>query len=157
MERQRLLTAYENIQTITDFLLDFYKVKFETSLIAPNNYKEMVSHYRLNDYFLVYSGGDHGYLGYEYNTKFRALHDFMHQLHGLTFKFEDEKKLSDITADQFFKIGKLMGLKLGECIDIADIITAEIKGQIEYYQKHNKYVTDQKQFINDYLGVAWYF
>lgn len=153
MNKQNLETAYSNITKITDFLLDFYKIKFETSLIAPNNYKDMVKHYELNDYFLVYSGGDHGYLGYEYNTKFRALHDFMHYFHKLTFKFEDEKKLSDITADQFFKVGKLMGLRLGECIDIADVITAEIKGQIEYYQVNKKYVDDQKKYIENYFNI----
>jgi hypothetical protein len=76
----------------------------------------------------------------------------MHYTNNLTFSFKDERILSEITAKQFNVIGwRVFGMTIAECYDVSDIINAEMKGQIDYYELNKKYVADQKAFINDYL------
>lgn len=152
--KQDIINTYETIKVIIDAMLDKYNVLFEASLNAPSTYKAMRSFFDDNGYFLVYNGGDHGYLGEEYNIKFRALHDAMHYKYNLSFKFEDEKQLSDITANEFFKYAyDNLGATHYEIVLTRDIITAEIKGQIEYYERYNSYVADQVEFIDSYFNA----
>lgn len=149
-----LKVGYEAIKKIIDVYIAENNIKFITSEIAPNTFKGMKSYFEDHGQFLVYSGGDHGYLGQDYNIKFRAVHDFMHLKNNLTFKFEDEKELSDITVLEFRSIASDLGLKIESRKVIGAIITAEIKGQIEFYELNKTYVADQKSFTNDYLSVA---
>lgn len=155
IEKQDILTGYNNIKKIIDILLKTNQVKYVASAIAPSTYKGMVAYYNDFGQYLVYNGGDHGFLGEEFNVKFRALHDAMHRENELTFKFEDEKKLSDITKRIFQDLAwHTLNLTAFEVYVIGEIINAEIKGQIEYYEKNNSYVQDQREFILDYLRVA---
>ena len=153
MTPQRIEDGYENIKRIIDFLIGLNDIKYVASLDAPSNFDAMVDHYKEHGIFHVYSGGDNDiYLGLNYNIKFRALHDFMHYTNNLTFSFKDERILSEITAKQFNVIGwRVFGMTIAECYDVSDIINAEMKGQIDYYELNKKYVADQKAFINDYL------
>lgn len=153
--KQDLLNGYENIKVIIDYYIKVNNVKFISSEIAPNTFKGMKQYYNDFGQFLVYSGGDHGFLGQEYNIKFRALHDYMHLNHNLTFKFEDEKKLSDITKIEFSSIAwNELNFTAWECYVIREIINAEIKGQIEFYEVTKNYVSDQAKFIENYLQVS---
>lgn len=155
IEKHDLITGYSNIKRIINILLRTNNIRYKASSIAPSTYKAMVTTYEALDCYIVYNGGDHGFLGKEDNIKFRALHDAMHRENSLTFKFEDEKKLSDITKEIFMEIAwSTLNLTTWETWVIGEIINAEIKGQIEYYEKNNSYVEDQKQFITEYLGVA---
>jgi hypothetical protein len=154
MNKQDLTNGYKNIKKIIDFLIEANGIVFELSSDAPNTYKDMCQYYEANGHFLIYNEGDHGYLGKEYNLKFRALHDFMHYSHQLKFTFNDEKTLSDITAHQFYRVGQELNLSLRECLVIKAIINAEIKGQIEYYQLNKNYVENQTEFIDNYLKVS---
>lgn len=155
IEKHDLLTGYKHIKKIINILLRTNNVRYKASNEAPSTYKSMVEFYNENGFYSVYNGGDHGFLGQEDNIKFRALHDAMHLENELTFKFEDENKLSDITKEIFMEIAwSTLNLTTWETWIIGEIINAEIKGQVEYYQKNNSYVEDQKQFITDYLGVA---
>ena len=103
--------------------------------------------------FLVFSGGDHGILGKEYNIKFRAIHDHMHRTLGLTFNFSDEKVLSVLTQAEFARIAGLLGINYNDIYYMVKVIGAEIGGQIEYYEKNKKYVEDQTEFIYNYLSA----
>lgn len=162
MNIQDVTKAYDNIRWIIKGLLKRDKIDFEVCPDAPNTYKAMRESYEktLRDsyrgvgYFRVYGGGDHGVLGREANIQFRALHDAMHYKHNLSFKFEDEKKLSDITKKEFMLYAyRNMGLTAWETYCIGEVINAEIRGQIEYYEKHGQYVSDQTKFILEYLGI----
>lgn len=147
-----LVSTYDNIRMIIDIALKDKEVLYRVSEDAPNTFKSMKRHYETHGYFLIYNGGDHGFIGKEYNIKFRALHDYMHLNNNLSFKFEDEKKLSDITCEYFVDIAKeYLNLNETELSNIKTVINAEIKGQIEYYEKYNKFVSDQKIFIRDYI------
>ena len=155
IEKHDLLTGYSNIKRIINMLLRTNNVRYKASSEAPSTFKSMVQFYNENGFYSVYNGGDHGFLGKEDNIKFRALHDAMHRENELTFKFEDEKKLSDITKEIFMEIAwSTLNLTTWETWVIGEIINAEIRGQIEYYQENGKYVEDQRQFITEYLGVA---
>ena len=153
--KQDILKGYETIKVIIDAMLNKYSVAFEASLNAPSTYKAMRQSFDDTGKFIVYNGGDHGLLGEEYNVKFRALHDAMHYKYNLSFKFEDEKKLSNITANEFYKYAyDNLDATHFEIVVIRDIIDAEIKGQIEYYEQNKEYVKDQSSFILNHLNIA---
>ena len=150
-----LIRGYKHIKRIINMLIRTNNIRYKASSIAPNTYKAMVTTYEALDCYIVFNGGDHGFLGQADNIRFRALHDAMHRENQLTFKFEDEKKLSDITKEIFMEIAwSTLNLTQWEVYVIGEIINAEIKGQIEYYEENGKYVEDQKQFITEYLEVA---
>lgn len=154
LTKTELLTAYNNIKKIIDLYIDSNNIQFIASPLAPNTYKGMRNYRDDMGHFLVFDGGDHGFLGEHYNVKFRALHDYMHYTYNLSFKFEDENKLSKLTAFEFYNIAwNQMGLTAKESYDVYMVINAEIGGQIEYYVKHNDYVKDQSKFILEYLNV----
>ena len=146
--------GYNVLKVVIDRYRCINQIEYKTSYSAPNNYQEMLSSYKELGYFEVYRGGDHGHLGEIYNTKFRAVHDYMHIKHNLTFKYEDEKKLSDITILEFRTIAQELGFRYEVRKILGAIINAEIRGQIEFYEINKEYVPDQKTFINDYLKVG---
>ena len=153
--KQELLTGYENIKKIIDVLVERYDVKYQTSCDASQNFEVVKKHYNNYGYFEVFNGGDHGHFGQHYNIKFRALHDYMHVTNNLSFSFKDEKELSDITVFLFSNIAwNELNKTAWESYIVRQIIGAEIRGQIEYYELNKKYVADQKEFINEYLKVA---
>ncbi len=146
--------GYKALTKVIDAYIEQNDISFITDLNAPNNFKDMKRIYEVNKCLCVYSGGDHGHLGREYNIKFRAVHDFMHLKYNLTFSFQDERKLSDITVLEFRGIAADLNINLWIRRILGQIIDAEIKGQIKYYEENKEYVKDQVQFINSYLNVA---
>lgn len=151
--RKEIETGYDIIKDCIDYVLKRDDIKFISSEIAPNTYKGMVQYFNDHGQYLVYNGGDHGFLGQDYNVKFRALHDAMHRENNLTFSFKDEIILSEMTSREFSDIAySKLGKSLKESYLVSDIINAEIKGQIEYYKKNKEYVSNQSKFIMEYLG-----
>jgi len=147
--------GYGILKEVIDHYIETHNIAFISSEIAPSTFEGMKAYYYDFGKFLVFSGGDHGYLGQEYNIKFRAVHDFMHLKYKLSFKFEDEKVLSGKTEADFGLIAcYTLNKTASECHLLMAIIDAEIKGQIEYYEKNKEYVKDQREFINDYLKAA---
>lgn len=146
--------GYKVLKRVIDVYIAENNIVFIASNLAPNTFKGMKAYHDDHNQFLVFSGGDHGHLGTDYNVKFRAVHDFMHLDNNLTFKFEDEKKLSDITILEFRSIAANLGYNLEVRRILGAIVNAEIRGQIEFYQENKEYVKDQKQFINTYLKVG---
>lgn len=150
-----LKQGYETIKLIIDILLDKHDIKYIACQDAPSTYKAIKTYYDIYTSFVVFNGGDHGYLGQDYNIKFRALHDYTHVINNLSFKFEDEKRLSDITSLMFFDVAyNQLNLSIFKSCVIIQIINAEIRGQIEYYEINKNYITDQASFIKSYLSVA---
>ena len=155
LNKNDIRQGYTNLKRIIDFYINKHKISYASGEKAPSTYKDMVRHFNNTGVFNVYSGGDHGYLGQEYNIRFRAVHDYMHYTYNLTFNFEDEKKLSDLTAGVFRKIAwNDLNMTYWECYVISCIIEAEIRGQIEYYELNKKYVDNQAEFIDTYLKVG---
>lgn len=136
-----------------------YKVPYSVSDNAPNTYKAMVKSYEKNKIFFVNgeSSDKTIYSNKRYNIMFRAIHDKMHYNNKLTFSFEDEKKLSKLTEVEFRDWAIECGY-IDFCPEIVDhvckIINAEIRGQIEYYEKNKDFVLDQKAYVMEYVGVA---
>jgi hypothetical protein len=150
---QDITRGYELIKECIDFVIKRNNIQYIASPLAPNTYKGMRNYRDDMGHFLVYDGGDHGLLGEEYNIKFRALHDAMHYENELTFKFEDELTLSEMTSIEFSNIVVKLGYSYRDSILVSKIVEAEIGGQIEYYKKHKEYVPDQTKFIYQYLGA----
>lgn len=123
---------------------------------APSTYKALCESYEKNKIFFVSNESSETsiYSSNQINTAFRAVHDSMHYLHGLTFKFKDEKKLSDITALIVFKWCKAQGYPGNVAYSAFKIVQAEIKGQIEYYERYDKFVVNQADYVKTWLNVA---
>lgn len=145
--------VYDLMKQIIDIKLSELSVKYYPVADAPNSYKSMRKSYDDFGLFLVYNGGCHGLLGQEYNIKFRALHDFMHYTYNITFKFDDERRLSDITRAEFKEVAERLEASEFDKYLLDKIIAAEIEGQIDYYQLTGEYVEDQKEFILSKLKV----
>lgn len=136
-----------------------HKVPYSVCDNAPNTFNEMVRSYKANKIFFVNGEASDTtiYSHKRYNIMFRAIHDKMHYNTGLTFSFEDEKTLSDVTEIEFRDWAIECGY-IDFCPKTVDnvckIIEAEIKGQIEYYEKYKKYIDNQKEFVLQYLKVT---
>ena len=139
--------GYNLIKQCIDYVIERDKIQYISSEIAPSTYKGMRQYRDDFGQFLVYSGGNHGFLGEDYNIKFRALHDAMHYENELTFYFDHEIVLSDMTALEFHNIVAKLGYGYRDCVLVEKIIRAEIEGQIEYYRENGEYVKDQRAFI----------
>lgn len=147
--------AYDLIRQCIDYTIERDSIKFISSEIAPSTYKGMRQYRDDFGQFLVYSGGDHGMLGEEYTIKFRALHYAMHYENELSFSFKDERILSEMTSMEFSDIAyNRLGATLWESRVIYRVIEAEIKGQIDYYEKYKSYIPNQTEYILNYFNIA---
>ena len=155
MLKNQVNQGYEALKKVIDFYIKDNDIKYISSELAPSTFKGLTNYYNEFNQFLVYSGGDHGLLGQEYNIKFRAVHDYMHLTCNLTFKFEDEKRLSLLTQAEFANIAQnKLNIDNDSICYMIKVIDAEIKGQIEYYEKNKTYVADQTKFIYGYLKAV---
>lgn len=123
---------------------------------APNTYRSMVRSRHAEGLFLINGDANETsiYSSNSYNIKFRALHDSMHFFEGLTFSFKDEKILSNKTEESFYVWAIMTGQDDTVIKNTCKVIHAEITGQIEYYEKNDKFLDDQLTYILDYLEVA---
>jgi len=110
---------------------------------APNTWKELKAWREAHQGapMPVYSGGCDNtiYSSKAVNHAFRAWHDQLHLDHGLSFTPDNEARVAL--------------LHMEECANVADalLIFADVYGQVLYYEKHKKYVPNQRQFINDFI------
>lgn len=144
-------TALNALETVLNQVVK--SIPYKSSLEAPSSYKAVCDFYNANGYFLIYSGSSDKtiFSNNEMNIKFRAYHDAGHYYNSLSFKFKDEKKLGKIQANELENVAVAMGYNLEIASHIESIVLAEINGQIEYYEKHNKYLEDQKAYILNLL------
>jgi len=124
------------------------KIPFKVSLSAPEKYKEMKDFYKDNGYYLIFEGGsDSTIFSSPYiNHLFRACHDKAHYDNNLSFSFKDEKRVAQIQAKGLFKLAREKGFSKKLSYNIFKIIIVEVTGQIEYYQRYNNFVKNQKAF-----------
>jgi hypothetical protein len=147
-------------QTVNNLkkLLEIYEVIHNVQYIvndnAPQTFKAVKQWFNKYGYLNIYSGGDHGLLGFKHNVLFRAIHDSMHIKHNLGFNKKDELKLSKITEQVFYELALAWGLSEYEALNIRKLINIEISGQIEYYYKYNKYVDDQTAYTINAWGAT---
>ena len=154
MHKLQLHRGYNILKAVIDTYIKTNNIKFNSSENASSDFQIIKEDYIKTGMLTVYNGGDHGHLGKEYNIKFRAVHDFMHIKYNLSFKFNDERILSDKTILDFRSIASQLGYRLEERRILGKIINAEIRGQIDYFAEHRSYVEDQKEFINNILKVG---
>lgn len=155
MNKLELLQAYDDLKDFIDYYIETHKIRYKAKSNAPDTYKKLRASYNtLFGLIIVYDGGDHGLFGKEYNIRFRAMHDYMHYHHNLSFKFNDERKLSKITVDKFREYNhNTVNLSIDRFENVCNLIHAEIAGQIDYYEKHGDYVTDQTQYILNHFNL----
>lgn len=155
MELKQFNQAVNDLKKCIDAYIIKHNVKYERSLNAPSTYKTMRQIRDYRGFFLVYSGASEScILGSEYNIRFRAVHDHGHYKYGLRFTFAHEKTLSGIQAFELSLIAQELGMDNERCRNVLLVVDAEIRGQIEYYEKHKEYVTDQTKYCKQYLGVS---
>mgnify|MGYP000309156475 CR=1 FL=1 len=130
-------------------------VPYFTANEAPSTYKSMREYRDKHHMFCIFDGGSEDtILPYRSNIEFRAIHDKMHYDLKLTFTFKDEKKLSNITSLKVFKWLRQRGFTKKVAYNTFKLVNAEIKGQIEYYERKNKFLDNQTEYIKTWLGVA---
>jgi len=115
---------------------------------APNTYKALLLHRGtlwMGQPLPVYNGGCDRtiYSSPNVNYAFRAWHDGIHIAHELDFSPAGEQQVLAVSHAHMAQHAKRYGL-VAE--DFA-AITADILGQVMYYQKHGKYVDDQQAFV----------
>jgi len=153
MNKSELLEAYKALTHCIDEYISKYDIKFISSELAPSTYKGMIEYREEFGQFLVYSEGDHGFLGQEANIKFRAVHDHGHYTLGLNFSVKDETELSNHSMYEFRGIAKDLGYSQEISDNVAKIIDCEVRQQREYYDITGEYVENQRQFVMGKLLV----
>lgn len=155
MNKSELLEAYKALTQCIDKYIDTYKIRYSSSELAPSTYDAMVKYRETFGEYLVYNEGDHGFLGKEYNIKFRACHDHGHYTLGLNFSVSDEIELSNHSMYEFRTIAKDLGYSAEIADNVTKIIDCEVREQRLYYRDSGEYVRDQKQFVMSRLIVKY--
>lgn len=153
MTKQELLEAYRALTHCIDQYITNFDIQYLSSDLAPSTYKDMVAYRKNFGQFMVYSEGDHGFLGKEANIKFRACHDHGHYTLGLNFSVKDETELSNHSMYEFRTIAKDLGYSQEIADNVAKIIDCEVRMQREYYDITGEYVENQRQFVMGKLIV----
>jgi hypothetical protein len=144
------------LEILSGFIdVESQKIDYRESETAPSTYKAMRETRDRLGYFVIYNGASlTSIFSPEINVKFRAVHDSFHYFFELGFTFNEEKHLSELQALDFY----FTALRAGYSELIADsiykIVNAEIRGQIEYYEKNKKFIKNQREYILNYLNVA---
>jgi hypothetical protein len=151
MSKERFKRAVFNLQTILMSL----NLEYVALLDAPNTFEKVKQSFLDTNLYIVYSGGSENtiFTDKKFNYLFRAWHDALHIKNNLSFSFKDETILGNIQANEARNIAIELKMSLEEARDVADVVHAEVVGQIEYYQVYRNYVDDQKKYVMGYLGV----
>lgn len=124
-----------------------YGWSFYLSNEAPETYKELLEYADSMVIPINCNGSSSSiYSKPHINTLFRFWHDVIHIEEGLGFTLMDEGKVADIHIEEGREFG-LSSLAL-------QILEADTKGQVEYYYKHNKFVDNQKAFVQSCLRIG---
>lgn len=115
---------------------------------APSTYDELCDWFgplMAGDPIPVYNGGSTHtmYSKPEINHAFRAYHDGIHLIYELGFSLDDEKQVCEVQLEH-------MRQHQDEYEFTAEdyaVVVADIVGQAMYYDKHKKYVNDQRRFV----------
>lgn len=116
---------------------------------APETYEALCDRLNAGKSMIVYSGAseDTIYGDREINWAFRAWHDWCHWRGGFDFTAEGEAQAVEM------QIGHIMQV-YGDSEDTrkwAEILRAEVNGQLQYLTIHGDFPQDQAAFIKAYL------
>lgn len=111
-------------------------LKFQAADIAPATFGELFSQGRT---LTVWSGASDNTIWGEpsLNYKFRAWHDSLHIRTGLDFSVKAELELTRLSLSYFDG-------------NLAEVIRAEVGGQVEHFERFGTFPTDQVAFVIDY-------
>ena len=134
---------------------DHYPDKF-----APNSWDELkpwLDVLEKGNPIPVYNGGsDHTiYSSDEVNYAFRAWHDAIHLVYGLSFSKEDELAVATIHYQQVLDYCREHGIGVHLARQAANLIFADVAGQVEYFYTHREFVNDQAAFVYDYIDNGY--
>jgi len=120
---------------------------FDVCETAPSTYQELKNHLDAGKRLVVYSGGSNGtiYADPEVNYAFRAWHDYTHWKGSFDFSVEGE---TAVCQEQCRQLVERYGDSARRW---CGILRAEVIGQRLFYQRHKKYVSDQRAFIEEYI------
>jgi hypothetical protein len=121
---------------------------FDVSEDAPNSFKSLKSEFQERGRITVYSGNSEDTIFGDATTNHmaRAWHDWCHLSLKADFTFAGEAAACELQCRQLIAY---LGQKEGE--PAANILRAEVLGQIAYYQRHKHYVGHQREFVVQYL------
>lgn len=146
------------------FRLTTYAVNYITPLLLPEGYDTTTDESAVNSLdklqalyndegrIVVWSGGSDNtiYDSPKTNHNFRAWHDFLHVTMGATFTEAGERNVCDkhIRQVALYLSHKFNKAQLNA---VARTLDAEINGQVSYYLQNGVFVTDQRNFMEQYL------
>lgn len=119
---------------------------------APDSLKKLKAEYAERGRITVYSGASDNTIFDDPGTnhKFRAWHDWCHLHLDADFSFQGEVRAAVLQIQHvMFRYG--MG---DTTYEIMRYLWAEVVGQAAYWQKHRKYVKDQRAFVSAYVAAG---
>ena len=124
---------------LAELLGRVYKGSFTATDNAPETYAGLKS----IGHMYVYAGAsDQSIYGSSVsNHLFRAYHDSVHLSHNLTFSSKDEYQVGLIQANDFTRYSSFA----------ADMIYADVIGQVDYMSIHGCFPVNQIDFIEYYV------
>ena len=127
-----------------------FPIGFDVSADTPSTYRQLRAHLDAGNRMVVYNGGSDGtiYADPEVNYAMRAWHDWAHYRHNNDFSVGGEAANCAVQCAQLREL-------YGDCPTTArwcEILRAEIIGQRLYYERHKRYVNDQRAFVEAYLA-----
>jgi len=136
------------MQSIVDSVLlkmVLYQLKegftYSVSEDAPDTYERLRAESSAH-HLIVWSGASvQSIWGTEGNYLFRAVHDYIHLTHGLSFDSVHEAVVCDVTC-------AALDLTPAE----SALMRADIIGQLEYKERHGAFPADQINFVKNYLS-----
>lgn len=136
--------------TILSIAGNLFPEGFDVAPDAPSTYRELKAHLDAGRRLVVYDGGSEGtiYVTPAVNHAFRAWHDFSHWTGGHDFSVRGE---CAVFAMQRQHLLDLYGDNK-QTERWIDILRAEVIGQRLYYERHKRFVEDQRGFISAYLA-----
>lgn len=137
---------------ITGILMPFgYDTTEDSSQV--DTYKKCKEYYNSTGRIRVWTGSSANtiYGSDEVNHAFRAWHDFIHITHNLPFDYKGELGVMQVQKMQCIRYHRGRDMML-----FLTLLECEIKGQLDYYYKHRKFVANQREFTQQYLQEKYY-
>jgi len=123
--------------------------EWEVSVDAPSTFTELKTRLDAGRPLVVYGGGSEQtiFVDPEVNHAFRAWHDWTHWTYNFDFSVDGELRTYGAQCTDLME-------RYGSTDDAArwlTILRADIVGQRLYYERHKRYVTDQRAFVQAYI------
>jgi hypothetical protein len=117
---------------------------------APSTYEAIASHLDSGNQMVVYSGGSENtiYEDRQVNYAFRAWHDWCHWTGKVALDMEGEVEACQMQCHQLYDV---FGFN-AQTFRWSTIIKAEVIGQATYYERYQRFPTNQRMFVEHYLA-----